>query len=243
MIQPSASQLFDALDATWPAARTIAQGPWLLREGLGGGQRVSSATANGAFTDPDIAEAEQGMKTLNQHPLFMIRPDDAALDTALQNRGYDIVDPVAFYVARTDSLLPNASKTMTIPAWPPLAAHREFWTSQGINTARQSVMERCAGTKTAILARSGDMLAGGIYVANQGAISMLHALEVAPSERRKRIGSALMHAAAEWAQTAGADWLTLAVIKSNDAAIAFYQNLGMKPLAAYHYRRAPGHTT
>ena len=34
-----------AMDATWPAAAMHRAGPWMLRNGAGGGKRVSAATA------------------------------------------------------------------------------------------------------------------------------------------------------------------------------------------------------
>ena len=58
MNTPEPHQLFGVLDATWPPARFVAQGPWTLREGKGGGQRVSAATANSPVTETDIDSAE-----------------------------------------------------------------------------------------------------------------------------------------------------------------------------------------
>jgi N-acetylglutamate synthase len=39
----------DAMEATWPPAATTRLGPWLLRDGKGGGKRVSAATLAGEF--------------------------------------------------------------------------------------------------------------------------------------------------------------------------------------------------
>lgn len=68
-----AQTFFDAGDATWPAARCFEHGPWILREGQGGGKRVSAATARGAITGADIPTAEAAMREMDQRPLFMVR--------------------------------------------------------------------------------------------------------------------------------------------------------------------------
>ena len=73
----TAPQFYAALDATWPPADMQRQGPWLIREGRGGGQRVSAASAvtsaAAAVNAADITQAEAAMQALGQVPLFMIR--------------------------------------------------------------------------------------------------------------------------------------------------------------------------
>ncbi|MEL6679458.1 MAG: GNAT family N-acetyltransferase, partial [Pseudomonadota bacterium] len=39
------SRLYDAVEATWPAAHMWQQDGWTMRDGAGGGKRVSAATA------------------------------------------------------------------------------------------------------------------------------------------------------------------------------------------------------
>ena len=82
MIPLSEQRLFDAVDATWPAARQFEYGPWVIRRGAGGGKRVSAATALGQVSEADIALAEKQMADLEQRPLFMLRREDAFLDQA-----------------------------------------------------------------------------------------------------------------------------------------------------------------
>ena len=89
-----AQAFFDAGDATWPAARRFDHGPWTLREGQGGGKRVSAATARGAITDADIPTAEAAMREMDQRPLFMVHAGEDDLDALLAARGYGVVDPV-----------------------------------------------------------------------------------------------------------------------------------------------------
>ena len=239
MTQPSPKQLFAALDATWAPARMLRAGPWMLREGLGGGQRVSAATAEDAVTEASITQAEDGMRDLGQRPLFMIRAEDTELDGWLAARRYDIVDPVTMYIAPSAKLAADLPLTSVIPSWPPLAIQRELWADAGIDDARLNVMDRVTNPKTALLGRNGDTPAACSFIAAHGDIAMLHALEVTRSQRRGGLGRAMMTACANWAVNKNAAWLALAVTTANDAANALYQQLGMTSAPTYHYRRAP----
>jgi len=238
LIQPDPSRLFQVLDATWPAAARIENGPWTIRQGLGGGQRVSAATADGEANEDQIGLAEQAMRALGQRPLFMIRGGNA-LDTWLDARGYDIVDPVTLYCAKTETLAGPVPLTAAIPSWPPLAVQSNIWEAGGVTAARRAVMARATGPKTSLLGRLGDVPCGSAFVAIDSDIAMLHALEVLQDNRCNGVGRTLVTAAANWARTRGADWFTLAVTTANEAANALYQSLRMSVAGTYHYRRAP----
>ncbi|MCG6884311.1 MAG: GNAT family N-acetyltransferase [Silicimonas sp.] len=242
MTRPDPTRLLEVLDATWPAARFLAVGPWCLRQGEGGGQRVSSATATEAVTPDDIASAENGMKELGQRPLFMVRNGDEMLDAELERRGYEIVDPVVLYLASVDSLAGALTLTDATKSWPPLAIQRELWAHGGIGPARIAVMERASEPRTSFLGRSGDTPCGTGFVSGHDGIAMVHALEVHPGVRRKGVGAKMMRAAANWAKTIGLDWISLAVTRANVPGNALYCSLGMHEATGYHYRRAPGRT-
>ena len=80
------ADLFAVIDATWPAAALHRAGAFVVREGRGGGKRVSAASAEGPWTEADIDAAIATHARLHQPALFMIRPGDAALDAALAAR-------------------------------------------------------------------------------------------------------------------------------------------------------------
>ncbi|NBE09234.1 GNAT family N-acetyltransferase [Paragemmobacter ruber] len=230
--------LAQVTEATWPPARTLPQGPWLIREGRGGGQRVSAASAAGDWTVDDIPAAEAAMRALGQPPLFVLYPGDAALDRALADRGYQHHDPVVAYAAPVADLAATAPPFLTtFPHWPPLAVARQLWDQGGIGPARQAVMDRAQGAKTAILGRSGDRAAGIAFTAIHENIAMLHALEVAPDQRRKGCAHNILRAAALWARDHGAHTLTLLVTERNAAARALYASLNMQVVGQYHYRK------
>lgn len=225
-------EIMQAMDATWPPKDTQRLGPWLLRDGAGGGKRVSAATAEGPWAEGDIDRAEAAMGA----PLFMIRQGDAALDAALDRRGYALIDPVVGYAAPLDAFDVPRFFT-TFPHWPPLQIAREIWAEGHIGPARVAVMERVEGPKTVILSRASDRPTGVAFVAVHGRVAMLHAMEVSHAHRRQGSAQNILRAAAHWAQGTGADSLALVVTEANIAARALYASLGMKAVGQYHYRQ------
>lgn len=231
------TDLFDILEATWPAASERMAGGWRVREGQGGGKRVSSATLATDEAVRGIDQAEAAHSALGQPPLFCLRPDQADADAALAERGYHVIDPVILYSAPTAQIGAEAPARLTsFPIWPPLAIMKDIWADGHIGPERLAVMERVAVTKTAILGRQGDRPAGAVFVAVQGDTAMIHALHVDPGQRRQGLARNLMRAAARWAEAQGATSLALAVTEGNLAANALYQALGMQPAGRYHYR-------
>jgi ribosomal protein S18 acetylase RimI-like enzyme len=223
--------LSEVMEATWPPERAWRTGPFIFRDGAGGGKRVSAASCDGDWAEADLPTLDEMIE-----PLVLIRPADATLDATLADRGWQIVDPVVVYAAPVVDLLADLPPLAAFPHWPPLAIACSLWEDGGIGPRRLAVMDRAAGPKAAILARDGDRPAGVAFVACHGAEAMLHALEVRPAHRRRSIGTTLLHAAAAWAADAGADRLSLAVTERNTAARALYARLGMQVVGQYHYR-------
>ncbi|MEY4984626.1 MAG: hypothetical protein RIR62_2892, partial [Pseudomonadota bacterium] len=148
-------------DATWPPAARAALGPWTIRDGQGGGQRVSAATLHGPLAEGDIDRAEAAMAALGQAPLFQVWPQDRALDDALAARGYRVKDPVLAYAAPVAALAaPDLPPLAAFAHWPPLGIADALWDEAGIGPARRAVMARAAGPKTVLLGRAGDRAAG-----------------------------------------------------------------------------------
>lgn len=235
-MSPSADRLFAALDATWPPVYNAVCGPFRLREGAGGGRRVSATVLKGAFSDAalDTVEAQDDGATL-----FQIRPGQSALDHALAARGYTLIDPTALYVAPIEAVAQNPRPVSLLAAWPPLAMQRQIWLDGGIGPARVAVMERACTPKMAFIARHQNRVAGAGFIALHDAIAMLHALRVEPDFRRQGVARFMAHGMAHWAQEQGAQTLALAVTRANTAARGLYSALGMTEVATYHYREKP----
>lgn len=224
-------------EATWPAAARHRAGPWLIREGRGGGKRVSSVTIAGDWTANDIALAEAEQARIGQPPLFMLRDGEDDLDEELASRGYRMLDPVNIYAAPTELLTEEAVPAVTAFAtWPMLEIMREIWEDGDVGPERIAVMERAGGRKTAILGRIGDRAAGTAFVAVDDGTAMLHALHILPGHRRRGLAVSMMRAAGFWAESQGARELTLLVTRANLPANALYASLGMQIVGNYHYR-------
>jgi len=236
---PDAAELLAVLEASWPPAATSRAGPWRIREGRGGGQRVSAATAEEPVTEADIPQAEAAMRALGQRPLFMLRPGDEALDAALAARGYTSRDATNLYACPVTTLAEPPPPVSGFTLWPPLAIMEDLWAEGGIGPERLAVMHRAAPPKTGIIGRTRDRAAGTAFVAIHAGTAMIHALEVAPELRRAGTARNIMRLAALWAQDHGARHFALAVTAANAAGNALYSGLGMTHVAGYHYRVAP----
>ena len=232
---PDSARLMAAIDATWPPAVLDRRGGWVLRRGAGGGKRVSAASGSG-----DVALAEAAMRDWGQVPMFRLIPADRALDDELAGRGYRVVDPVALYAAPARALTgdqTHVAAAYTCQFRP--AIMDEIWDIGGIGPARRAIMDRAPGAKAYLMSRAEDTPAGVAFVAVDGEVAMIHAIEVLGHLRRKGAGRLLIEAAARFALEHGADRLALAVTEANAPANALYASLGMAVAGRYHYRIAP----
>ncbi|WP_128254820.1 GNAT family N-acetyltransferase [Falsirhodobacter deserti] len=203
---------------TWPPARMWRQGPWMLRDGAGGGGRVSAATLEGEY---DGAPP----------PLVMVRGDEARLDAALADLGYTVEDESVTYCAPVGGL---AGASRAVAEWPVPDVTLAMWALSGkVGPPRLAVMDRVAGRKC-VIAEEG----GAGFVALNGDLAVLHALEVAQTHRRRGIARDLLRGAALWAQQQGAAQLALVVTTANHPARALYVAAGMTECGRYHYRKA-----
>ncbi|MDJ0993548.1 MAG: GNAT family N-acetyltransferase [Dinoroseobacter sp.] len=231
------SEIWTAIDATWAPAAYHTCGPVVLREGIGGGQRVSAATTEAGCTDVDIAAAAQAMRDLGQVPLFMVRGDQPDFDKQLSRLGFMIKDPVVVL----DGLLEGAvmeppPPVSAFPIWPPLQIMKELWAAGGIGAARLDVMARSADPKTAFLGRVEDRAAGCAFISMLGDLAVIHAVEVLSAYRRKGVAQNMVRGAANWAKTQGATRMATLVTKANRPSLALFTSLGLSPVEQYHYR-------
>ena len=160
------------------------------------------------------------------------------MDVLLNARGYEKIDPVLAYAAPVSRFAPPPGMT-SFPHWPVLEIARSLWAEAGIGPSRLAVMDRAKPLKTAILGRARDRAAGVAFVALDGDIAMLHALEVTQDQRRQGCAGHLLRAAAVWAAERGAKTLSLVVTAANAPARALYVSAGMEVVGQYHYRQEP----
>lgn len=227
---------YDVTEATWAPASKRALAGCILRDGAGGGKRVSAATLAGTLANADLASVEKAMRDMDQFPLFMIRQNENDLDEALAGRGYKIIDPVTIYTAEISSLTKGLPPLACFSLFPPLAIMKDIWKDAGIGPERIAVMDRVNQPKTTILGRAQNHAAGVAFVAIHHETAMLHALEVKSDRRRQGVAVNMMYAAANWAQDNGAKQLSVVVTQANKGANTLYTSLGMRPVGQYHYR-------
>lgn len=232
---PGMEALLASLAATWPAVAEHPVGPWILRDGGGGGSRVSSAVARGAVAPGDLPRLEAAAARIGQAPLVQILPGQESLDATLAAAGYALQDETLVMAAPLGAV-PPAPGMAAFAHWPPLGILRDIWSESGIGPARQAVMQRVAGPKAAVLGRLSDRAAGAAFVAAAHGIAFVSAVAVLPAFRRKGCARNMMGAAAAWAQAAGATHLALAVTRANEGGRALYASLGMEVVGKYHYR-------
>lgn len=235
----SLRDLVHLMDHTWPAHSTQAAGGWQVREGRGGGNRVSSASVIGDETGAiaTIPAAESLHRRLGQKPIFRLLDDETDADKALAGRGYAIADPTLMRLAETGQIAESPPAFLsTFPLWPPLVITELIWAGGDIGPERRAIMEKAPEPKTVVLGRADDHAAGAVFVGIDGDTAMVHALHVAPEMRRRGLANNLMRAAAGWAADHGADQIGLAVTKANRGANALYDTLGFETVGSYHYR-------
>jgi GNAT superfamily N-acetyltransferase len=234
---PTIDTLYEVCARTWPAASETRVGPWTIRDGQGGGQRVSATTAEDIFDRDDLRSAESAMQNLGQPSLFMVREGEAELDTLLAANGYAIKDPVNFYICPITHLTDVAIPRVTaFTIWEPLQIMRDIWATGGIDDKRVDVMDRSDCVKTGLLGRWNEQPAGTGYVAIHNRIAMVHALEILPHQRGMGVGKWMMRRAAFWAQAEGATHMSVICTQENAAANGLYTSLGMTLTGQYHYR-------
>ncbi|RFP87413.1 GNAT family N-acetyltransferase [Rhodobacteraceae bacterium 63075] len=241
MTSPDIQALYAVLEATWPAAHMTKLGPWTIREGQGGGQRVSATTTREPIKADalaaEIARAEAAMDALGQPRLFMIREGERELDDALQARGYAVHDPVIAYIAPVAQLASERPPRVTaLLAWEPLAIMLDIWEAGGIGPGRVAVMHRACEPKTGLIGRLNDHPAAAGFCAIHAGTAMIHALEVLPHQRNQKMGRYAVREFAHWAEQNGASHISLMVTKANAPACALYSSLGMSIVGEYHYR-------
>lgn len=240
MTTPSIQTLYQVTEATWPPAATQACGPFTIRDGQGGGKRVSAATLEGDLAEADLGAAETAMRDLGQTPLFQVRLGEKALDEMLQSAGYEIIDPVNIYATPAATLATERPPVpVAIPAWEPLKIMEEMWAAGGIGPERIDVMRRGCAPKTGFISRWKDKPAGTSYVGMYEGITMLHALEIAPSHRRLGLAQWVMRQAAVWTLQNQGHTLAVICTQANNAANNLYSGLGMDVIGQYHYRIKP----
>lgn len=234
------AELAAAFRTTWPAAEYAYVGGFRVGRGAGGGGRVSAARAEGEWCAHDIPRAADLQRRWGEAPLFAVADDDPTLATTLEGGGWSLHTATVVLQTSVATLTDLPVPPVTAFAvWPPLAIQRDLWAEQGIDAARQAIIDRAAIPKAALLGRITDRAAGVGFVAVHRSVAMIHALAVLPEFRRHGVARWLVRRAAIFAQQKGAERIALAVQRDNAAALAMYSGLGFSEVSGYRYFSLP----
>jgi ribosomal protein S18 acetylase RimI-like enzyme len=97
------------------------------------------------------------------------------------------------------------------------------WNDPAVDFARA-----VAGPASAVLLlREGGALAASVMVGFDGHRGWVYYLAVAPERRRAGLGRVMMDAAEAWLRARGAPKIQLMVRADNEAALGFYESLGL----------------
>lgn len=237
MTLKNGSDIFEAIDVTWPAEKFLEIPKWKLRRSAKGGKRVSAATAIGAPDISDIKLAENKMVQWHQDKLFMIKKNEIILDEALSASGYRVIDPTNIWSISSKNL--SIQKTLPVKAFtifPPLAIQRELWRANHIPPSRIEIMDRVKTHKTTIFGRINARPAASAFVAVSNKFAMVHALVVDKKCRRQGMGKFVMQKVGSWAYQMGAESVVALCTEKNCSANILYKSLGMQVIGKYHYR-------
>lgn len=237
MMLKNGSDIFEAIDVTWPAEKFLEIPKWKLRRSAKGGKRVSAATAIGAPDISDIKLAENKMVQWHQDKLFMIKKNEIILDEALSASGYRVIDPTNIWSISSKNL--SIQKTLPVKAFtifPPLAIQRELWRANHISPSRIEIMDRVKTHKTTIFGRINARPAASAFVAVSNKFAMVHALVVDKKCRRQGMGKFVMQKVGSWAYQMGAESVVALCTEKNCSANILYKSLGMQVIGKYHYR-------
>ena len=237
MMLKNGSDIFEAIDVTWPAEKFLEIPKWKLRRSAKGGKRVSAATAIGAPDISDIKLAENKMAQWHQDKLFMIKKNEIILDEALSASGYRVIDPTNIWSISSKNL--SIQKTLpvkTFTIFPPLAIQRELWRANHIPPSRIEIMDRVKTHKTTIFGRINARPAASAFVAVSNKFAMVHALVVDKKCRRQGMGKFVMQKVGSWAYQMGAESVVALCTEKNYSANILYKSLGMQVIGKYHYR-------
>ncbi|MGP1356962.1 GNAT family N-acetyltransferase [Roseicyclus sp.] len=231
-----------AIAATWPPEAVRDVGSFRVALGGGGGNRVTAAQlidtgGDGiGVTAAEVAAVAKAQRAAGQAALFMVFGWQEPLATLLADAGYAPRDATLILAAGVAAVAEAPPPVSCFDIWPPLAVQEEIWAEGGIGPARLAVMARAEGPRTSIFGRIGDRPAGTAFVALDGGVAMLHALEVTPRARRQGLARTMVRAAAHWAAGQGATTFSALVTRNNAPALGLYASLGMEAVGQYHYR-------
>lgn len=232
----------------WPPLTAQHLDGWRLRASEGVHGRANSVWPNGNHSTLPLAEKLAEVEAFYQRhglpPRYQIAPtmQPADLDQLLAERGYDLYEPVEVQTAVLPTLLNHTSSTYQATITP--TPSEEWLTFDNLHHAHtphqahiRSQIMRHIGPAAAFAAvhDNGRILGIGLGVCERGWLGIFNMLTDA-EERRKGVGTAVLHHLATWATHHHATHAYLQVVATNRPAQALYARASFTYAYSYHYR-------
>lgn len=229
----------------WPALTTLLYDGWILRFAEGVTKRSNSVSPLYGSTldlNQKIEDCEN-VYAANQLPaIFKITPfiHPADLDTALEQRGYEMIDITSIQTLKLDRLAEPLLNTVKI-----LEHADENWLEQysKMDQASASKMDTMVRMLSHIRTRKGFILlyhngqavACGLGVIERGFIGLYNIVTDA-AYRNQGFGEQMILHLLRWGQAHGATDSYLAVVANNGPARSLYAKIGYTEVYTHWYR-------
>lgn len=237
----------------WLPLESASLGGWTLRASEGFTGRANSILPLGdpgqpleeALAGVQRWYAARGLRARFQLPL----PDQEQLDAELERRGWHAYNRTLVMTAAIHPVLdgavaggggeeaeaPAVEVSETLDAdW--LAAYH--YRGSGLPAVAPRLLTSAAVQGFAAVRTGGAVLAIGRGALAEGWLGIT-GMEVAPTARRRGLGSRVVRGLCSWARDRGASRVYLQVAEENAPAQALYASLGFAPHHWYRYRQQP----
>jgi ribosomal protein S18 acetylase RimI-like enzyme len=230
--------------AGWPALEETADGAWRIRLSEGFTGRANSLNvlepADDAGLERRLAAALALFAARGLPPVVRVTPlTPPALLGRLAAEGW---------VAYGHSLVMTRRLAAGAAADPPALSPSAAWldamamTMEFSRAKRDAIGRKLAhaGARTGyfLALEEGEPVATTMAALTEGGVGLFE-VGVAPAQRRRGSGAAIVGQALAWAAAEGADRAFLQVTASNAPAVALYRRLGFVPIYGYRYMRPP----
>lgn len=227
----------------WPALQTELYDGWVLRYANGYTKRANSVNPiypSSLPTHEKIAYCERCYESRGLPVVFKLTQESEAIDKALEEQGYRLIDEVSVRVLALDQWEP-VDETVDVhagfdPAWLDhqfrLSGHHS---DTNLATAAQMLQHLRQETFYATKIADGSQAACGLGVMERGYIGIFDII-VASVHRRKGFGKEMMNALLNHGKQSGAHYAYLQVVAGNTPAENLYASLGFQEAYRYWYR-------
>lgn len=234
----------------WRALETEWLGDWLLRAARGFTGRANSCMPLGDPGRPladAVGQVEDWYRARGLVPAFQVpEPLGRVLGPVLDTRGWPALEDRTFVMVAPVSVVTGAER----PELPPVRVDERpdddwlagyHYRGGDLPAHAVDILVNAASVGFASVDDDGVRVAiarGAVSDAPSGRRWLgVTAVEVAPSARRRGLGSHIVAGLATWAAGLGATDVYLQVAEPNEPARATYRRAGFAEHHAYHYRR------